>query len=140
MTLSKKTALPGFSLIEIMIAVAIMAIMGSLIGPTLMKQLGRGKRAATDNALKVTQGNIKQYNIDTGSYPEKLEDLIKKPENVTGWDGPYGGNEDTGVVELPKDGWGQELQYKKNERGATPPYQLYSQGDPNKEEDRINAK
>lgn len=140
MTLSKRTATPGFSLMEIMIAVAIMAIMGSLIGPTLFKYLGKGKRAATDNALKVTQGNIKQYFMDTGSYPEKLEDLIKKPENVSNWDGPYGGNEDTGVVELPKDGWGNDLKYKRNERGAKPPFELYSEGDPQKEEDRINAK
>lgn len=130
----QNTLQPGFNFIEMMVVLVIMGIIISMVGPKVMGLLGKGKKASTENALKVTMGNIKQYKIDTGQYPEKLEDLIKKPEGLQGWDGPYAGSEDSAVAELPKDGWGQDLVYKKNDRGVVPAFVLSSQGDPDKDE------
>jgi len=131
---------PGFNFIEMMVALVIIGIIVSLIGPRVMGLLGRGKRASTENTLRVLKGALKQYKIDVGTYPNQLTDLVKKPEDINNWQGPYAGDEDKINPELPKDAWGQDFVYKVNSRGSTPPFELYSMGDPDKEEDRIYAK
>ncbi len=140
MTLSKKTLQPGFSIIELMVALLIIGIIVGMVGPRLVGFLGAGRKTSTLNTLKVVKQSIKQYKMTVGSYPEKLQDLVVKPEGVSGWDGPYVGDEDSANPEVPKDSWGQDVIYKLNARGAKPPFDLYSQGDPDKEEDRIDAK
>lgn len=135
-----KTAQPGFNFIEMLISIVIMALFIGLVGPRVMGLLGRGKKTATASILKTTSAAIQEYKMDVGSYPEKLEDLIKKPESVNNWNGPYAGSETSGTLELPQDAWGQTLVYERKERGSQPPYVLYSLNDPDKEEDRIYAK
>lgn len=135
-----KSLRPGFSIIELMIALVIIGLIMSFVGPQLMKALGSGRKTSTQNTLKVVKQGIKQYKATVGNYPEKLQDLVVKPEGASGWDGPYVGDEDSANPEVPKDGWGGDLVYKKNDRGVKPPFELYSEGDPDKEEDRIDAK
>lgn len=133
-----KTLQPGFNFIEMMVALVIIGIIVGMVGPRVMGLLGRGKRTSTESTLKVLAGAIKQYKIDVGTYPNTLEDLVKKPENTSNWQGPYAGDEDKANPTLPKDGWNQDFVYKLNARGAIPPFELYSMGDPDKEEDRIS--
>ena len=140
MTKTYKTLQPGFSIIELMVALLIIGIIMGMIGPRVVGFLSTGRKTSTLNTLKVVKQAIKQYKMTVGTYPAKLEDLVTKPEGITNWDGPYVGDEDSANPELPKDAWGQDLYYKLNERGAKPPFDLYSEGDPDKEEDRIDAK
>ncbi|MFA5998476.1 MAG: type II secretion system protein GspG [Candidatus Babeliales bacterium] len=135
---NQKTLQQGFSFIEMMFVLVLMGILMTMVGPRVMSLLGRGRATTTKNTLKNIQVGLKQYKMDCGKYPERLEDLLKKPEGSSNWQGPYAGNEDSGVLELPKDGWDNDLIYKLTP-GATPPYELYSNGDPEKEEDRIYA-
>jgi general secretion pathway protein G len=139
MTIKQKTLQPGFSFIEMMIVLVIMGILMTMVGPRVMGLLGKGKKASTQSALKVVNQAIKQYKFDVGRLPDRLDDLIKKPENASGWDGPYAGDEDSANPEVQKDGWDQELVYVKKAPGTTPAYELYSNGDPEKEDDRIYA-
>lgn len=134
-----KTVQPGFSFIEMMIAITLMALFISFAGPQLMKALGKGKTTATVNTLNVVRDAIRNYQMDTGRYPNTLDDLIKKPEGVSGWQSPYVGDETAENPEIPQDAWNQDLVYKLNERGAKPPFELYSLGDPSKDE-RVYAK
>ena len=133
-----KTLQPGFNFIELLISITIMALFIGLVGPRFMSLLGRSRKTATESTLKTVATAIKQYKIDVGSYPNSLEDLIKKPENASNWQGPYVGDEDKGTVEIPMDAWGNEVQYSLNSRGTVPPFDLYSYGDPTKEDDRIS--
>lgn len=137
--LTNKSMQPGFSFIEMMVALLIMGIMAGLIGPRVMGLLTKGKQTATTNTLKIVKQSIKQYKMEVGTYPNSLQDLIKKPENISGWHGPYVGDEDKANPEVPLDGWNQDLVYKRNAQGTTPPFELYSTGDPDKEEDKIEA-
>lgn len=129
---------PGFNFIEMMVALVIIGIIVGMVGPRVMSLLGRGKKTATQNTLKVVATGLAQYKMDVGTYPDSLDDLIKKPENASNWQGPYVGDETKGSAEIPTDAWGQTIKYKKNDRGVTPPFDLYSEGDPEKEEDRIS--
>jgi general secretion pathway protein G len=139
MFIKNKTAQPGFNFIEMMIVVTIMALFMALVGPRLMGLLGRGNETATKSILRTVAAAIDEYKIDTGQYPSKLEDLIKKPEGISGWRDAYVGSEKSANPEVPKDAWGQELRYEVAPRGSKPPYKLWSLNDPNKEADPIYA-
>lgn len=134
-----KTLQPGMSFIEIVIVITIMGLFMAIAVPKLMSVLGRGKKAVTQTNLNVVADAIRQYKIDTNQYPNSLQDLVKKPDNVTGWHEAYVGNDTN--PEVPKDGYGQDFEYKLNPPRSTPAYELYSKGDPDKpEEERIYAK
>ncbi len=114
----------GFSLLEIVIAVSIMAIIAALVVPQVFNYLKRSKKSATKVALSTVQNNIETYHSDVGAYPTTLGDLITRPVDqkaASRWEGPYVKNE-------PKDGFGNELVYVLNPKGTQPPYELYSWG------------
>lgn len=137
MVVTKKTAQAGFSIIELMISLAIIMVILGMVVPGAMSLLGKGNRAATQNILKIVNQAIFEYKADVHSLPNKLEDLDKRPEGVSGWNGSYLPEKMQGQEIL--DGYGEPLVYKKNERGAKKAYELYSNGNPEKEEDRIDA-
>lgn len=121
-TATVRGARDGFTLMEILIAVAIVAIMGVLVGPNLMKRFAGAQTTKAETSLKGLKASIQTYYLDNNSYPEKLRDLVKKPTNAKKWSGPYleGGM-------LPEDPWGGRYQYKRTP-GSKHPYELYSYG------------
>ncbi len=134
----KNTTLqPGFNFIELLISITIIALFIGLVGPSFMRLLGKGQKTATESTLKTVASGITEYKMDVGKYPNTLDELIRRPENVSNWQGPYFGDESKGTVAMPTDAWGQEIQYKLHEAGAKPPFELYSLGNPEKEDDRI---
>ena len=133
-----KSLQSGFSLIELMISLVIILAILAMIMPSFSRILGKGKQATTQNALKIAKQAITEYNMDTHQWPNTLADLEKKPEGISGWSGPYLSDTKWSGGEV-EDAWGQPLVYKRNEKGVKPPFQLYSNGDPDKEEDRIDA-
>lgn len=134
-----KSLKPGYSYIELMVAVLVVVVLMSFVGPRMFSLLTGSKKASTKNTLKIVKNAIQKYKMTVGSYPQNLQDLVSKPEGATGWDGPYVGDEDSANPEVPKDAFGGDLVYKLKERGAKPPFELYSTGDQDKEDDRIDA-
>ena len=132
-----KNMQPGFTMIELMISLAIIMVILGMVVPGAMKMLGKGNRAATQNTLKVIDSAIFEYKSDVHALPTKLEDLDKRPEGIQGWNGSYLPEKMQGKEVV--DGFGQPLVYKINARGSKKAYELYSNGDPEKEEDRIDA-
>lgn len=122
-----------------MFGILIMAVLAGFVVPKMMSLLGKSKKRSTENTLKIVKAQIQEYKATVGTYPQTLKDLIVKPEGANGWDGPYVGDEDSANPEVPKDAWNGDLVYKLKERGAKPPFELYSLGDPDKEDDRIDA-
>jgi len=105
----------GLSMLEIMIALAIIAVMGVLVGPSLMKFLGQGRETATKTRLAGLKQAVTDYIRDIGHPPNRkeggLEALIESPKGSKiekKWDGPYL----EGVDELPEDAWGNEFTYQ----------------------------
>jgi general secretion pathway protein G len=119
----------GFTLIEMIIAVALMGLFAVLVGPPMLEWIGRGKETSTESNLQAIKQAIDVYNMDTGYYPQTLNDLIRRPldeESAENWRGPY--LELKGKKEIPKDGWNRKFVYRLNEEGAQTPYELYSYG------------
>lgn len=114
----------GFTLIEILIAVTIVAIMGSGAFYYANKYYANAKKSATKSTLRVLESAIAEYNTDIGEYPSSLRDLVFKPSNekaAESW------SQYLKKKEVPKDGWGREFHYEVTP-DAENPYELYSYG------------
>ncbi len=115
----------GFTLIELMIAIAIIGILAAVIVPNFMGFLERGKKSNAKSTIRILDHEIFSYYIDIGQYPTVLNDLIKQPveeKAARKWQGPY-----LKQKEIPNDPWGNKYQYQVTP-GGEHPYELYSQG------------
>jgi general secretion pathway protein G len=107
----------AFSLLEMLIVVAIIALLAALVAPRLAGALGEGRVKTTRAQIEMLAAGVEQFNLHAGRYPTKEEGLavlLTKPENVADdkWQGPY--------VEkdfIPKDGWGRDFVYDFDDRG-----------------------
>jgi general secretion pathway protein G len=99
----------GFSLIEILIVVGIMAMLVTLVGPNLIRQFqgSQGKTAGVQ--IQSLKSAMDLFIMDTGRYPtaaEGLSALTANPGSIAGWKGPY-----LRDGKLPADPWGNPYQY-----------------------------
>lgn len=120
----------GFTLLEILLVVAIIAILAGSASYLVIKQFkgGQEKIAKTQVSSKGAIGQaVQSFYVDCNRYPtteEGLKVLNEKPEGegLEGWAGPYLDTAD------PKDPWGTSFQYvypgEKNKDG----YDLSSAG------------
>ncbi len=119
----------GFTLLEILIVVGIIALLAAFVVPSLV---GTQDKAKLDLARSMVGwgGNlatqIEIFRTHTGSYPEELKELTEKPDDEAKagkWAGPY--ITDPGSL---KDPWGNELQYKAPGQFNPERYDLWSNG------------
>lgn len=118
----------GFTLIEMMLVVVIIAALASMIIPRLA---GRSEQAKITRAKADVNVNIalalKLYELDNGNYPsteQGLDALLSKPSSnpVPGnWNGPY-------LERNPIDPWGKSYEYKYPGSHSKAGYDLYSLG------------
>lgn len=67
----------GFTLIEILVVLAIIATLLSLVTPRYFDSMNRSKEKILKNDLIVIRGAIDQYYSDKNVYPDSLEDLVQ---------------------------------------------------------------
>lgn len=101
-TSSKKYA-RGFTLIEMMIVVAIISILATMAVPGFQRQLVRAKETSLRRSLFVMRDTIDQHFADHGRYPDALQDLAdKKYVRQLPMD-PFTGRHDTWIAIPPED-------------------------------------
>jgi general secretion pathway protein G len=94
----------GFTLIEILVVITIIALIMSLVGPRVLNYLGEAKVKAAKIQIQSFGSALDLFNLDTGRYPttgEGLTALVRSPGTIPAWIGPYLKG---GVV--PNDPWG----------------------------------
>ena len=96
----------GFTLIEILVVMALIGLILALVVPRIQDALIRGKRHATEIKLDTLGGKITTYSMDNGTPPKRLEDLVAKPAGAANWLGPYASDAEI------KDAWGVALVYR----------------------------
>ena len=110
----------AFTLVELMLVVIIIGTLVAMVMPRLAGRTEQAKRAAAKADIEANIASaLDLYEIDNGTYPEKLEDLTVKPTNATNWKGPY-------LKRKPVDPWGNPYIYKYP--GAHNDYDLMSYG------------
>jgi len=112
---------PGFSFIEILVAVTIMGIMISVVVGAF-QYLGRAKVTATESNLQSLKTALQMHYNDVGAYPATLQDLLIKPMNASKqYKGPY-------LEQEVMDGWKHPFEYNLNPKGSKRPFELFSWG------------
>ncbi|MEM9973725.1 MAG: type II secretion system major pseudopilin GspG [Pseudomonadota bacterium] len=106
---NRRTA--GFSLVEMLVAVAIVGLLVGLVGPAAMRQLQASRVNATEAQISQLRAALDIYQIDTGRLPSEDQGLGALVSNasgdVPGWNGPY-----LRDGKLPQDAWGGAFLYR----------------------------
>jgi len=68
----------GFTLIELIVVMAIIATLLTIALPRYFGSVDRSKEVTLRQSLNVMREAIDKFNADNGRYPERLEDLVEK--------------------------------------------------------------
>lgn len=117
---SSPSSQSGMSLLEIIIVLVLIGLVVTFVGSRVIGGADRGKANLAKSQIQTLAGKVENYQLDTGSLPSKLEDLVTQPGNATGWLGPYAKE-----AEL-KDPWGHAIDYRAP--GDNKPFDLISLG------------
>jgi general secretion pathway protein G len=108
----RRRATRGFTLIEIMIVMVIIAMLAALVGPRLMGALGSSKVKATKIQIETLSNAVETFHLDVGRFPSQQEGLAVLVTNpaaapIKNWRGPY-----LKKNKVPTDEWGNALVYE----------------------------
>lgn len=99
----------GFTLLELLVVVAIIGLLAGYVAPRYFSQLGKSEVGVARAQIDALEKALDQYRLDTGRYPtteQGLNALMVKPANEPKWNGPYLRKG------LPPDPWGNPFLYK----------------------------
>jgi general secretion pathway protein G len=68
----------GFTLVELLVVLAILALLLTLAVPRYFSSIERAKDASLKHELNTLRESIDKFYADTGKYPNKLEDLVER--------------------------------------------------------------
>ena len=99
----------GFTLLELLVVVAIIGLLAGYVGPKYFGQLGKAEVKAARAQIDALDKALDQYRLDVGRYPtteQGLSALNAKPAGTSRWAGPYL------KKDVPLDPWGKSYIYK----------------------------
>ena len=116
----------GFTLLEILVVVAILGLLIGLVAPAALRQLGGARVSVARQSIERLSSVLDLYKLDIGSYPsteQGLQALSAQPSGTPGWSGPYLKGE-----ALPADPWNRPYLYRSPSSRGGPEYDLCSRG------------
>ncbi|MEI7993507.1 MAG: type II secretion system major pseudopilin GspG [Methylococcaceae bacterium] len=99
----------GFTLLELLVVLGIIAMLAGIVGPQVMKHMGESKTKAAKVQIEDLSATLDMYKLDAGSYPtteQGLQALIEAPDTAKHWNGPY-----LSKAKIPLDPWQNEYHY-----------------------------
>ena len=100
----------GFTLVELLVVLAILGMLAALVGPQVLNQLGGAKSKSAAIQIRDFEQALELYKLDVGRFPREsdgLEALVRQPSGAKGWNGPYLKKD-----EIPEDPWGNAYEYR----------------------------
>lgn len=118
----------AFTLLELLVVVAIIGLLAGYVGPKYFGQLGKAEVKAARAQIDAMEKALDQYRLDVGRYPtteQGLNALVVQPAGVAKWAGPYL------KKGLPVDPWNRPYIYKSpGEHGEVDVYSYGRDGTP----------
>lgn len=101
---------PGFTLLELLVVMAIIGLLAAYVGPKYFSQLGQSEHKVARAQVDAFSKALDTYRLDNGQYPttaQGLAALVARPAGATRWNGPYLGKA------VPLDPWGHPYRYRQ---------------------------
>lgn len=120
----------GFTFIEIMVVLIIIAGLAAIVTPNIMKRLDEANVKLTKTNMANLESAIKLFKLDNGFYPDShqgLSALIAPPtigREARRWNGPY-----LEKGQIPLDSWSNDFIYLGPEHSNNGTYTLRSPGE-----------
>ena len=105
-----RNAHSGFTLIEIMVVVVILAVLGALVVPKILENVDKARVTRAQSDIRAIQTALDLYRLDNFKYPsteQGLQALVKQPADPTITNYRSGGY----LPSMPKDPWNRVYQY-----------------------------
>ena len=99
----------GFTLLELLVVMAIIGLLAGYVGPKLFGQIGKSEVKVERAQVDALGKALDQYRIDVGRYPSTahgLAALVNRPDAEARWSGPYL------AKAVPLDPWGRQYIYR----------------------------
>ena len=118
----------GFTLIELVVVIAIIATLAAVVAPSIFRNVGDAKISAAKSQIELLSLALNSYRLDNDVFPSSDQGLAAlRTAPVSGevprnWKGPYL----TRVV--PMDPWGRPYVYVCPGRVSAQSFDLYSLG------------
>lgn len=101
----------GFTLIEILVVIAVVAILASLVSPMVFRNVGDAKRTAARAQIEIFSLALGAYRLDNDRFPSTEQGLaalrmVPADSTAPNWRGPYL------QKEVPLDPWGNPYTYR----------------------------
>jgi general secretion pathway protein G len=119
-----RSAERGYTLVELLVVLAILGLLVAIATPRLIQYLGGAKAESADIQIERLGGVLDLYRLEIGAYPteqEGLKALVERPQQAVAWNGPYLKNKDALT-----DPWGRPYLYRFP--GQHGDYDLYTLG------------
>jgi general secretion pathway protein G len=107
------TASKGFTLFEILVVMAIIAMLAVMVAPNLFRQQAGAMRDVALTEISTLEAALDIYRLDVGEYPDSLEGLMENDTDRASWNGPYLRRA------VPTDPWDNDYVYESNGREFT---------------------
>ncbi len=118
------SATAGFTLLELLVVLAILGMLAAFAVPQVMNYLDRARSDSAKIQVSNLSTALDLYRLDVGRYPstgEGLVGLVTRPTAVDRWNGPYVKKEESLI-----DPWGEPYDYRSpGQHGA---FDLFSLG------------
>ncbi|MFC7665186.1 MULTISPECIES: type II secretion system major pseudopilin GspG [Methylorubrum] len=113
----------GFSLVELLVVLAIIGMIATMVTPQVLGYLGRARGDTARIQVKNIAQAVELYYLDQGTYPTGQQGLQALVQSTgAGWRGPYL-RDARGLI----DPWNQPYLYRSPGSGGKP-YEIYSLG------------
>ena len=116
----------GFTLVEMLVVLTIIALILGLVGPRVLNYLGESRSKTAKLQIESFGSALDLFYLDAGRYPttsEGLTALVQRPTGTEVWNGPYVKGD-----QAPLDPWGHPFQYRNPSQRPGHDYDLFSLG------------
>lgn len=124
----------GFTLIEVMVVVVILAILAGVVAPKVFGNREQAQITKVKQDIRAMESALNMYRMHNFQYPtteQGLESLVSQPSSEPA---PKNWQQGGYLPRVPKDPWGEPYNYLSP--GTHGDFDLYSKGSPNSDESK----